>query len=440
MLGKLKPDSSDLFRSRLDSIINLNHEIVVLSKEIDWNWLEAQLSPYYSTEGRPSVPVRKIGGLLLLKQLFNESDESVIDRWMENPYWQYFTGETFFQHKKPFDPTDFVLFRRRIGQEGMEKLLTLSVKLHPGAEQEDVVQMDTTCQEKNITYPTDQKLCLKILYWLRKIASFDSIKLRQSYDKEQKKLEQLIHFSGKKKRGHIIRARATKRLKTITGRLLRDVDRKLSPQGREQYEEFLKFYAEVYQQRRFDKNKIYSLHEPNVSCIAKGKLHKKYEFGAKVSVSRTAKKGVIVGMLNFLGNPYDGDTIAPSLEQIKRIVEPLGGQKPKTVVYDRGGRGRNEIDGVQIKTPGNSKQARSEQEREADKALFKARAAIEPVIAHLKSDHRMARNFLSGIIGDAVNALLAGAAFNLKMRLNEIKELIILLIHWITLSTIQRTH
>lgn len=144
-------------------------------------------------------------------------------------------------------------------------------------------------------------------------------------------------------------------------------------------------------------------------------------------------------MLNFLGNPYDGDTIEPSLQQMQRIVEPIGGQKPKTVVYDRGGRGRNEIDGVKIKTPGNSKKKRNEKERKEDKALFKARAAIEPVIGHLKYDHGMARNFLSGILGDAVNALLAGAAFNLKMRLNEIKELISLLLNWFFYKSRQQT-
>jgi IS5 family transposase len=431
MLGKILSDGPELFRSRLDSIINPNHELVALGKEIDWKWIEEQFIGYYAKDGRPSVPVRKMVGLLLLKQLFNESDESVIDRWIENPYWQYFTGETYFQHTKPFDPTDFVLFRRRVGQEGMEKILTMSLKLHPGSEKDEIVQMDTTCQEKNITYPTDQKLCSKIMYWVRKIAEYNDIKLRQSYQKEEKKLERQIHFSSRKKGGLAIRARSLKRLKTITGRLIRDVRRKLSQTVLEQYVFYLDYYNEVYQQSRYDKNKVYSLHEPDVSCIAKGKVHKKYEFGAKISVSRTAGKGVIVGMLNFLGNPYDGDTIEPSLQQILRIVEPIGGQKPQTVVYDRGGRGRNEIDGVTIKTPGNSKQRRTEEERKADKALFRARAGIEPDIGHLKSDYGMARNFLRGILGDAVNALLAGAAFNLKMRLNEIKELILFLLQWL---------
>lgn len=163
----------------------------------------------------------------------------------------------------------------------MEKILSLSVKLHPGSEKDETVQMDTTCQEKNITYPTDQKLCSKIMFWVRKIAEFDDIKLRQSYVKEQKKLERLIHFSSRKKGGFALRVRAVKRLKTITGRIIRDVRRKLSESGLNRYENFLDYYSEVYQQSRYDKNKVYSLHEPDVSCIAKGKVHKKMSSGRK---------------------------------------------------------------------------------------------------------------------------------------------------------------
>lgn len=439
MLGKIVPDGPELFRSRLDSIINMKHELVLLTNEIDWNWIEEQFKGYFATDGRPSVPVRKMVGLLLLKQLFNESDESVIELWIENPYWQYLCGETYFQHKKPFDPSDFVLFRRRVGPAGMEKILALSIKLHPGSEKDEIVQMDTTCQEKNITYPTDQKLCSKIMYWVRRIADFDDIKLRQSYLKEEKKLERHLHFSSRKKGAQALRTRAIKRLKTITGRLIRDVERKLSEEGQTQYGPFLEFYTRVCQQSPADSDKIYSLHEPDVSCIAKGKVHKKYEFGAKISVSRTAHKGVIVGMLNFQGNPYDGNTIAPSLQQIQRIVASLGGQKPKTIVYDRGGRGRSTIDGVTIKTPGNTKKPRTDQERQADKLLFRKRAGIEPVIGHLKSDYGMGRNFLSGVLGDAVNALLAGAAFNIKMRLNELKALILFSWKWLLHSTLPKS-
>lgn len=152
MLGRLSTDKGDLFHSRLDSIINMNHGLVRLAQELDWAWLESQLEPFYAEQGRPSIPVWQIAGLLLLKQMFKESDESAIDRWIENPYWQYFTRETYFQTDKPFDPTGFVLFRKRIGESGMEKVLTMTIKLHPGEENASIVQMDTTVQEK--TSPT----------------------------------------------------------------------------------------------------------------------------------------------------------------------------------------------------------------------------------------------------------------------------------------------
>jgi IS5 family transposase len=432
MLGKLPLDKGDLFRARLDSIINLNHELVRLSQELDWSWLEGQLESFYAVQGNPSIPVRQVAGLLLLKQMFNQSDESVIDRWIENPYWQYFTGETCFQTGKPFDPSDFVLFRKRIGESGMEKILTLSIKLHPGEESAEIVQMDTTVQEKNITYPTDQKLASRFMAWTRRIAQWSDIKLRQTFEKEEKKLRRLSTAQYRTKEGHRKRKAAIKRLKTIAGRLIRDVQSKLTPGELGNYNDALLFFKEILAQQRMDKNKVYSVHEPDVSCIAKGKAHKKYEFGCKVSVGRTAGKGVITGMKCFRGNPYDGDTIAPTLEQMERILEPIGGQTPKNVIYDRGGRGRKQIGKTTVMTPMAGPRNLSKKEKNTLKQLFRGRAAIEPIIRHLKSDFGLDRNFLSGILGDAVNALLAGAAYNLKMRLRELKASIFGLFRTIT--------
>lgn len=423
MLGKLPVDKGDLFRSRLDSIIHMGHALVRLADELDWKWLEKELRPYYAEEGRPSVPVRKIAGMLLLKQMFGESDESVIDRWIENPYWQYFTGETYFQKDKPFDPSDFVLFRRRVGEEGMEKVLTLSVKLHPGEEQADTVQMDTTVQEKNITYPTDQKLASNILEATRRIARGSGISLKQTYVKEEKRLRREATQLARTAEGHRRRRKAIRRLRTIAGRMIREVKSKLDGWLAKEHMPQLLRYEKVLSQQRWDKDKVYSLHEPHVSCIAKGKVHKKYEFGCKVSVSRTTGKGIITGMKSFTGNPYDGDTIAPTLEQISRVLAPLGGKIPTEVVYDRGGRGRQRIGDTQVLTPADSKRNLSEKEKKRRRALFRGRAGIEAVIGHLKSDFGLGRNFLSGIVGDAVNALLAAAAFNINLRLREIKAL-----------------
>ena len=421
MKGKKRTHHNfDLFRSRLESILDMDHELCVLSREVDWNWIDGELEGFYSRTGRPSVPVRTMVGMLLLKQLFNESDESVLKRWVENPYWQYFTGETYFQHKAPFDPTDFVYFRKRVGEAGMEKVLSLTVKLHDGSETEEEVQIDTTVQEKNITYPTDSKLALKMVDYLWGIADDEGLQLRQSYRFVLKKLRPKLYNAGHPRRAKQAK-KARKKLKTITGRLVRDVRRKLTPEALEYYGGTLNLFEQVLAQKRTDKGKRYSLHESAVWCIAKGKAHKQYEFGCKVAVVRNAGSGVITAMKSFEGNPYDGDTLVDSLAQSQRVREDVGGNRPKVAVTDRGFRGRKMVEGTLIKIPGKGSKDQSAYQKRKEQERFRKRAGIEPVIGHLKSDHRMNRNFLRGVVGDAVNAILAGAAFNLKMRLNEIR-------------------
>lgn len=421
MLGKKSNiPQGDLFRSRLDQIISPNHELAILAGQIDWEWIEQELSIHYSAQGRPSVPIRTMVGMLLLKQLYNQSDESVLQRWIENPYWQFFTGETYFQHQPPFDPTDFVYFRKRVGEQGMEKVLSLTVKLHQGAESETVVQIDTTVQEKNITFPTDTKLQKRIIEYLWWIADQAGIKLRQSYRRVLKRLRLQMH-NGHHPRRRKKANKARKKMKTICGRLLRDVRRKLSTSDLSYYQPWLDLYQRVLNQKRTDKNKIYSLHEPEVYCIAKGKAHKKYEFGCKVAVVRNEKSGVITGMKSFATNIYDGHALAPALEQCQRIRQDAGGVRPSVAVVDRGCKGRKKIAGTEILIPSSQKSKNTRYQQRKLRAHFRARAGIEPVIGHLKSDHRLLRNFLSGSMGDAINALLAGAAFNLKKKLNELR-------------------
>lgn len=422
MLGKFLPqDQNDLFRMRLDQMVNMNHELIILSKEVAWDWIENELKSLYSEEGRPSIPIRTIVGMLLLKQLYNQSDETVLERWVENPYWQYFTGEQFFQHESPFDPTDFVHFRKRVGEAGMEKVLSLTVRLHYGSEVEPEVLVDTTVQEKNITFPTDSKLAYKIIKYCWSYAKAERIDLRQSYRFVVKGLRMKLHNGGHPRRQKAAR-KASRKLKTIAGRLVRDLNRKLDSEALAYYDSSLKLFEEVLAQKKSTKNKRYSLHEAAVWCIAKGKPHKKYEFGCKVSVARNAKNGVIVGMKSFTGNPYDGDTLEASLEQIERIRQDAGGDRPKIVVADRGYRGRKEIGQTKILIPTSGSKNQTNYDKQKQRKRFRNRAGIEPIIGHLKEDHRMRRNFLRGEIGDAVNCLLAGAAFNLKMRLNQIRS------------------
>ena len=418
MLGKIdKNPQLNMFQTPLEKIINLKHELCLLAEKIDWNNIEKEFSKYYKDIGRPSVPVRKIVGLILLKQIYNQSDESVIERWIENPYWQYFCGETYFQFEQPFDPSDFVHFRDRIGEEGAEKLLKLSIDLFGKAAQEKEVLIDTTVQEKNITFPTDVKLQKKIINKCIKIAKQNNIELRQSYTRVVKQLIIDQRFKNHPKRRKKARA-AARKIKTIAGRLTRELQRKLPNEVLEQHMELFKIFQRVLQQERNSKNKIYSIHEPEVSCIAKGKDSKPYEFGNKSSIVLTKTTGVIVGAMAFKRNIYDGHTLEPQLNQTKR----LRGTEPKVAIVDRGYKGKKSIDNTEIVKPGPISKSANNYQKQKKRKRCRARAAIEPIIGHLKYDHKMLRNYLKGSIGDSMNTLLSGAAFNFKKMLNQLKQ------------------
>lgn len=424
MLGKTKQDlQQNLFKTRLTELINMEHPLVQLAHELDWDHLEQEFEKFFSTHGRPSVAIRKIAGLLLLKELFKESDESVVERWIENAYWQYFTGETFFQTVQPFDPSQFVHFRKRIGERGLEYLLSQSVKLHPRAKFEKEVQIDTTVQEKNITFPTDAKLAKKVIDNCVKIAKKEGIPQRQTYKRVSKQLLRDAYFGHhprRKKKALMSR----KKLRTLGKRLLRELERKLPETILENYKLEFEKYQKVLNQERTTKDKIYSLHEPQTSCIAKGKSGKAYEFGTKVAVVRGRKTGVITSIKRFSGNPHDSKTLEESLSQSQRVRELIGGTRPEIASTDRGFRGVKEVNGTEILIPQNKK-ASTKYGQEVARKRFRARAAIEPCISHLKRNHSLGLNFLKGVIGDIHNAILAGIGYNLKLRLNQIKAQII---------------
>lgn len=422
MLGKQKhTDQFSFFDIRLDQLIDLGHPLAVLGREVDWDFIEREVAPFFSHTGRPSVPARSIVGLLMLKRMFNESDESIVMRWRENPYWQYFTGEEYFRKDKPFDPTEFVHFRKRIGPKGLEGLLAATVKLHKGAEKEKEVQVDSTAQEKNITFPTDAKLRKRVIDKCNKIAKAEKVDQRQSYKRVSKQLLRDSYF------GHHPRRRkkalaARRKLATIAGRLIRELERALPEDRLEQYREKLDLYRQVIRQKKNDSNKIYSLHEPQVSCIAKGKAHKPYEFGSKAVLVKGAKTGVITAACNFQGNPHDSKTLERTLAQSGRIRAKAAGKRPGTAVTDRGFRGKRQVGETQIAIPDTNTRNRTDYQKRKARKRFRARAGIEPVIGHVKHDHRLIRNFLKGCVGDDNNPLLAAVGFNLKKRFNRIIE------------------
>jgi|ERR1700742_2256020 len=400
---------SDLFRNRLENIISLEHPLVKLTEAIDWEALEREFGQFYVEEiGRPGIPIRVMAGLHYLKHLYNESDERVVEKYVENPYWQYFCGREYFEHELPCHPTALVKWRKRVGSKGIEKMFAETVmtakrtrQLKP--QEMERVNVDTTVQEKAIAFPTDARLYHKARRALVRAAKGAKIELRQSYERVGKQtLDKQARYAAA---GQMKRAvKSTKKLKTILGRVIRDVERKCQdPNGR--LKKVLAIARRIYEQQRHDSHKIYSVHADEVECIAKGKAHKKYEFGCKVSAVTTSKQCWIVGIEAIHGRPYDGATLKGAISQMER----LSGVKPKEVFVDRGYRGSvHHPEGVDVYISGRRGLSPSL------KKHLRRRSAIEPVFGHTKADHRMDRNYLLGQEGDRINALLSACGWNLR--------------------------
>ena len=416
MVGRYTKDhENNLFFQDLESQLNPKHPLYKLSKEIPWEHFEKEFKKYYKNFGRPSKPIRLMVSLLILKQLNNLSDEEVVRRWVENPYWQYFSGMKVFQWEIPCDPTDLIYFRKRIGEQGVKEILKVSIDLHSKDLKTKEVIIDSTVVEKNITYPTDVKLTKKIIDKCNAISKKEGLKLRQSYTRTTKELIQKQRFTrSKKKKKEGLKAR--RKLKTIAGRLIRDLERKLPADRYEYYKNELELFKQVLLQKRTDKQKIYSLHEPYVKCISKGKESKKYEFGTKASFMITKDKGIIIGALN-VGNEYDGKTIEVALKQ----SEELTGKKIEILIGDRGYKGIKELNGTKIVIPGKRKKISAYEKRKI-RNYFRRRASIEPVIGHLKNDYGLSRVYLKGETGDNIAIILSAAAYNFKKYINKLRK------------------
>lgn len=402
----------ELFRSRLAQIINTKHPLCQLAQAIDWSYFEQEFGPLYvENTGRPGKPIRLMVALHYLKHTFDESDESVVERFLENPYWQYFAGYEHMLHNPPLEPTSLVKWRQRVGSEGMEKLFqqTLETAKRLGMLKRshlNKVNIDTTVQEKAIAFPTDASLFQKMRERLVKEAKARGIKLRQSYKWLGK--EALVKQGRYARAKQFKRARKeTRNLKTYLGRVTRDIQRKVDNWD-PGLEDLLRLSARLLGQRRDSKNKLYSIHEPQVECISKGKAHKRYEFGCKVSVAATSRDNWVVGIQAHHGNPYDGHTLGSAIDQIRRLT----GWQPKETYCDRGYRGHG-YEGKTVvhitgQSPGKRKLSR------AERKWRRRRSAVEPKIGHLKEDNRMDRNHLKGKEGDRINALLSGCGANMR--------------------------
>jgi len=416
-------DQKLLFSTPLKEMLNPRNGLYQLANKIPWEEFEEEFAVHYTKNfGRPAKPIRLMISLLMLKQLSGLGDETVVEQWLQNPYWQYFSGENVFQWKFPVEPSDLVHFRKRIGIKGVEKILEISIRLHGKSSKEKDVVIDTTVQEKNITYPTDVKLYKKVIDQCTKISKKEGIEIRQSYKRTVKKLlmKQRFRNHPKNRKKALsaagIRPYGKRKLKTIAGRLVRELYRKMSKEQIQKYEDKLKLYEVVLKQKKGDKNKIYSLHEPEVYCISKGKEHKRYEFGTKASFVITKNSGIIVGALN-VRNDYDGHTLEKVLKQSERLRD----EKISKAIVDRGYQGVTKIGETEIHRPKKPKNDQSYSETRRKRKDFRRRASIEPIISHLKTDFLLSRNYLKGEVGDSVNLILSGAAFNLRKLIRKLE-------------------
>jgi IS5 family transposase len=415
MLSKLSPKTQLGFYSTFEEQLSHSHPLYVLANKINWKNFEEAFSKLYSDEGRPAKSIRLMVSLLMLKHIRNISDESVVEQWFENIYYQYFSGEKSYACGMPCEASELVHFRNRIGDEGIELIFKESIRINGKDGKQKQAITDTTVQEKNITYPTDNKLHRKIIKKCIAIAEEQGIEQRQTYRRILKKLLMDQRFRNHPKNKGKAR-KADKKVKTIAGRLVRELERKLPPGL---HQTILALFKQVLAQKKTDTNKIYSLHEPHVQCISKGKEHKKYEFGSKVSIITTQKTGVIIGAINIEKNIHDSKTLEPAIKQQQRLT----GIILKDNFVDRGYRGVKEVLGTKITIPDSPGKHRTAYEKQKLRKGFKRRAAIEPKIGHLKQDHRLSRNFYKGIKGDNRNVMLAAAAMNFKRMMKIYKQM-----------------
>lgn len=442
-------DTADFFRGRLDQMIDLRHPLAVLGSRMPWQEIEASLAQQFarrvrdgkrlegmdlfgpstqlvgagvSKAGRPRLPMRLMISLLYLKHAFDESDEGVVDRWSDTPIWQYFSGMDYYEHRRPCDPTVLVRFRKLLGEPGVEELLAqtinaaVNLKLIDRRQLSNVI-VDSTVQPKAVAYPTDSRLLETARVKLVAAAKAQGIALKQTYAKEGGYLRHKAGRYGHARQFKRMR-RVIKRQRTIVGRLQRQIQTRVTTLNAA-IRESLGKANRVFEQtanRKAEAPKLYSWHAPEVVCMSKGKARTPYEFGAKVGIATTLRGSLIVGARAFEGNPYDGHTLTEQIEQATILMQDTG-MKPSAAWVDLGYRGVD-ADNPDIEIKHRGKRTRL---TELEVKTLKRRQAIEPVIGHLKSDHRMGRCHLKGALGDKLHAVLCAAGYNIRWLLRMIR-------------------
>lgn len=413
-----------LFRSRLSEQLNPEHELLRLARAIEWKQLEEAFTPLFSTgAGHPPLPVRLACGLMMLQHMFDLSDEAVVKVWVENPYYQAFCGYDFFQWEFPAHPTSLTHWRQRIGEQGVEKILQISIAVALKTrtitpDELTKTTSDTTVMPKAIMHPVDAKLIRRSIERIVRAARKAGIHLKQTFKRVAtwalKDYLRLMH--GKKMRKA---QKPLNRLRRYLGKILKALDPYLETCPQSMLRD-MAIGAKLLLQNREDKNKIYSCHEPQVSCIAKGKAHKPYEFGSKASIMVTEQKGIVLSMTTHAGNPYDGHLLAES----KRRAEINGKTAIKRILVDRGYKGHDVTDAEVLVSytkglPPSLKKA------------LRRRQAIEPWIGHMKYDGKLGRCYLKGLLGDQIHATLVAVAHNFRTILRKLRCFCVKIFGWI---------
>jgi transposase, IS5 family len=408
--------SGDLFRARLDQIINIKHELVQLAGKIDWEFIDGEVAPLYSDKGRPGIETRFVIGLLLLKHIYGLSDEGVCERWVYDPYFQHFTGEEFFQHEFPHERSDLSHWRKRLGEK-LELLLAESLRVAHASgalRSKDLarVTVDTTVQPKNVTFPTDAKLLHAAIKGLNRLAKKRGIRLRQSYLRIAKRAAMMAGRYAHAKQFNRFH-RQIRRLRIRLGRIIRDIRRKIA--GNEQlkaaFASPLSRAEQIRSQQQRQRGwKLYSFHAPEVECIGKGKANAPYEFGVKASIVTSngrAPGGQFVLHAKALpGNPYDGHTLRGIIEETQRLT----GREIERAYVDKGYRGHATENPHRVFISGQRRGVFGRIKRE-----LRRRPAIEAVIGHMKAEGHLGRCYLKGRVGDAANAILSAVGYNLRL-------------------------
>ena len=422
----------NLFKSRLSNLLDLAHPLCRLASSINWEDLHESFKTLYSEDmGRPAKSVRLMVGLHYLKYMKDLSDEVLVEQWIENPYWQYFCGEENFQTEFPIHPTSMTKWRNRLKDSHLQELLETTIK--SGLKTKTIkkssikkVNVDTTVQEKNITFPTDVKLYYRLIQHLVRRAKYHRIPMKQTYERSGKTL--LRRHGGYVHARQMKRAKRVKsKLRTSLGRLYRDILRNATPELMmdEEFRKLQELVERGMSQTRTSKHKLYSVHEPHVECISKGKAHKRYEFGNKVGFSSTSREGFILSALSFHGNPYDGHTLRETLTHAERNIGSLG--RLEDVYVDLGYRGHDYDGCATIHIVGRSRKRLTRSQR----MWYNRRSVIEADIGHMKGEHRLDRNYLKGKEGDALNVVFSACGKNLRMIYRRIASTFFVLIIFI---------